>query len=128
MHRLVRGALLLLAATTALSGAALAQRSTTTNPTNPENAPLKAGDRVLIKVWLDTLFADTVRIDDNGAAILPRLGPVPLTGMPASEVADSVRNAYRDIVLTPSIEVTPLRRVTVLGEVNRPGTYFLETR
>jgi protein involved in polysaccharide export with SLBB domain len=128
MHRLVRGALFLLAATTALSSAAHPQSSQAVNPANPANTPLRPGDRVLVKVWLDTLFADTVRIDETGAAIFPRLGALPVTDMPASAVADSVRSAYSRIVRTPSIEVTPLRRVTILGEVNRPGTYFLETR
>lgn len=122
MHRLVRGALFVLFLTAAQRSAAQQQSS------DPANAPLRPGDRLLVKVWLDTTFADTVRIDETGAAILPRLGPLPLTGLSSSVVADSVRRAYTRVIRTPAIEVTPLRRVTVLGEVNKPATYYMETR
>jgi polysaccharide biosynthesis/export protein len=121
MNRLVRGALLVFAVGNASMSAAQLQSS------DPASLPLRAGDRLLIKVWLDTTFFDTVRIDESGAAILPRLGPVKLTGLPSSEIADSVRRYYAHVIRAPAIEVTPLRQVTVLGEVNRPAVYYVET-
>lgn len=121
MIRLMRGALIALAVTMAASSAAKPQAS------DPSNAPLKPGDRLLIKIWLDTTFADTVRIDETGAAMLPRLGAMRITDLLSRSIADSVRRAYTRVTRTPSIEVTPLRRVTVLGEVKLPATYFMET-
>jgi protein involved in polysaccharide export with SLBB domain len=50
-----------------------------------------------------------------------------ITDLLSTAVADSVRRAYTRVTRTPSIEVTPLRRVTVIGEVKRPATYFVET-
>jgi polysaccharide export outer membrane protein len=94
---------------------------------DPSNAPLRPGDRILVKIWLDTTFADTVRIDETGAAMLPRLGPMRITDLLSGLVADSIRRAYTRVTRTPAIEVTPLRRITVLGEVKRPATYFMET-
>lgn len=105
-----------------LSSAAASQAS------DPARAPLRAGDRILIKVWVDTLFADTVRIDETGNAVIPRLGPTGVLGMASSAIADSIRRAYARVVRAQAIEVTPLRRITVLGEVHKPGTYFMETR
>jgi len=121
MIRFVRGALITLAVTLAASSVAKPQAS------DPSNAPLKPGDRLLVKIWLDTTFADTVRIDETGAAMLPRLGPMHITDLASGGIADSVRRAYTRVTRTPSIEVTPLRRVTVLGEVKLPATYFMET-
>jgi protein involved in polysaccharide export with SLBB domain len=121
MNRLARGALSVLLVSTAVSSAAHPQSS------NPANLPLRAGDRLLIKVWIDTTFADTVRIDESGAAVLPRLGPLVVAGLPSFEIADSVRRSYGRVIRTPAIEVTPLRHVTVLGEVKRPATYYVET-
>jgi protein involved in polysaccharide export with SLBB domain len=121
MIRLMRGALITLAVTLAASSAAKPQAS------DPSNAPLKSGDRLLIKIWLDTALADTVRIDETGAAMLPRLGPMHITDLVSRGIADSVRRAYTRVTRTPSIEVTPLRRVTVLGEVKQPATYYMET-
>src|SRR5215218_10059928 len=114
MNHLMRGALLAFAITTALTSAAHPQAS------DPSNAPLRPGDRLLVKIWLDTTFADTVRIDETGAAMLPRLGPMHIAALASSRIADSVRRAYASVTRTPAIEVTPLRRVTVLGEVRRP--------
>ena len=122
MNRLVRGALSVAVVALALSSAAYPQAS------DPPNAPLRPGDRLLVKIWLDTTFADTVRIDETGAAMLPRLGPMRIIDLASGAVADSVRRAYTRVTRTPAIEVTPLRRVVVLGEVNRPATYYMETR
>jgi polysaccharide export outer membrane protein len=121
MNRSTSGALLAFAVSMALTSAAHPQAS------DPSNAPLRPGDRLLVKIWLDTAFADTVRIDETGSAMLPRLGPMHITDLSSSAVADSVRRAYTRVTRTPSIEVTPLRRVTVIGEVKKPATYFVET-
>lgn len=87
---------------------------------------LSRGDRLLVKLWVDSAFADTVRIAEDGVAILPRIGPVQLGALPLSSVADSVRRAYARVFSVPAVEVSPLIRVTVLGEVRRPGIYFIE--
>ena len=50
-----------------------------------------------------------------------------ITDLSSNAIADSVRRAYTRVTRTPSIEVTPLRRVTVIGEVKKPATYFVET-
>jgi protein involved in polysaccharide export with SLBB domain len=121
MNCVMRGVLSAFATIVALTSAAHPQAP------DPSNAPLRPGDRLLVKIWLDTTFADTVRIDETGAAMLPRLGPMRITDLSSSLIADSVRRAYTRVTLTPAIEVTPLRRVIVLGEVKRPATYFMET-
>src|SRR3954470_12169419 len=121
MNRFMKGVLLAIATTVAMTSAAHPQAS------DPSTAPLRAGDRLLIKIWLDTTFADTVRIDETGAAMLPRLGPMRITDLSSNAIADSVRRAYTRVTRTPAIEVTPLRRITLLGEVRRPATYYMET-
>jgi polysaccharide export outer membrane protein len=88
---------------------------------------LRAGDRLLIKVWVDTVFADSVRIDGAGVAILPRVGAISVAGVRSDAIADSVRRVYARFIRTAAVEVTPLRRITVLGEVKRPATYYVET-
>ena len=122
MYRLVTHALCSIAAAATLSGFASAQAS------DPAAAPLRIGDRVLIRVWVDTTFSDSVRIDETGSVVLPRLGSLSVRDIPASTLADSVRRAYGQVIRADAIEVTPLRRVTILGEVRKPGTYFVEPR
>ncbi len=88
--------------------------------------PLADGDRVLIKLWMDSVFADTARVSHSGTIILPRLGPLSIATVPASAVADSVRSAYARVFSPVAVEVTPLRRVTVVGDVRASAIYFIE--
>src|SRR5687768_1771020 len=88
--------------------------------------PLREGDRILVKLWMDTVFADSARVQDRGIVILPRVGPVSILNVPATHLADSVRNAYALVFRALTVEVTPLRKVTIVGEVRRPAIYYLE--
>lgn len=90
------------------------------------DAPLAAGDRVLIKVWTDSVFADTARVSADGIVILPRLGPLSIAGVRATMVSDSIRRAYARLITPAAVEITPLIRTTVIGDVRRPAPYFLE--
>lgn len=87
---------------------------------------LQPGDRVLVKVWIDSIFADTVRVGVGGTTVMPRLGPLELGSVPIVELADSVRRAYARVFSVPAVEVSPLVRVTALGEMRRPGVYFVD--
>jgi polysaccharide export outer membrane protein len=90
--------------------------------------PLRDGDRVLVKIWTETQpFFDTARVQPEGKVILPRIGTVTIAGLPAAAMQDSVRRVYSAIIRDAPVEVTALRKVTVFGEVRRPGVYYLET-
>ena len=93
---------------------------------NPTRAPLAPGDKLLLKIWLDSSYVDTVRVDQLSQVVLPRVGPVSLAGLQSSAIADSVRAAYRTILKSTSIEVTPLRRVGILGDVRKPDVYYID--
>jgi polysaccharide export outer membrane protein len=88
--------------------------------------PLRDGDRVLVKIWSDTLFADSARVQHGVSVVLPRVGSVPFGGVPASRIADSVRSVYSRLFRSLSVEVSPLRKVTVIGEVRRPSVFYLD--
>lgn len=92
------------------------------------NQPLRDGDRVLVKIWTDSVFADTSRVQHSGTIVLPRLGTMSIAGLPSSVIQDSVQRAYGRLIREATVEVTPLRKVTVFGEVRRPAIYYLETQ
>ncbi|HVZ78755.1 MAG TPA: polysaccharide biosynthesis/export family protein [Gemmatimonadaceae bacterium] len=95
---------------------------------DPRTLPLQPGDRVLLKVWADTALVDSVVVTDDGSIMLPRLGPLPLAGLPTPAIGDSVRKAYSALLNPVSVEVLPLRRVSVVGEVHNPNVLYLDTR
>jgi protein involved in polysaccharide export with SLBB domain len=92
----------------------------------PQKAPLAPGDKLLLKIWLDSSYVDSVRIDQTSSAVLPRVGLISLAGVPAALIADSVRSAYKAVLRSRSIEVTPLRRVGILGDVRKPDVYYVD--
>ena len=122
MKSLSRFAWLALAVTIMAPSAAFAQVR------NPQILPLHPGDRVVLKIWADTAIVDSASVVDNGSIMLPRLGALSLAGVPAPAIGDSVRKAYATLLNPVSIEVIPLRRVSVVGEVHNPNVLYLDTR
>lgn len=92
----------------------------------PQKAALSPGDKLLLKIWLDSSYVDSVRIDQSSHVVLPRVGVVSLAGVPSESIADSVRSAYASVLRTKSIEVTPLRRVGIVGDVRKPDVYYID--
>jgi polysaccharide biosynthesis/export protein len=89
-------------------------------------APVLPGDRVALRIWTEPEMSDTFAVDESGRLALPTLGIVPAAGRPAGALQDSLRTAYVGYVRDPSVRVSVLRRVSVLGEVVRPGVYLAD--
>lgn len=87
---------------------------------------LRAGDVLRLKIWREPDLSGDYTIDEAGMAILPRLGPTPVIGVPTNQLRDQLVEKYRAYLNNPSIEITPLRRVSILGSVQKPGIYPLE--
>lgn len=84
---------------------------------------LAPGDVVRLEVWREGALSGGYSVDDRGIVTLPLLGERHVAGMDRSTLRDELLEAYREYVRNPSIEVTILRRVNVLGAVNAPGLY-----
>ena len=65
-------------------------------------------------------------MDEDGVAVLPLMGPQQVTGIPMRDLRTRLAEAYREHLRNPSINITPLRRINVLGEVQRPGVYAVD--
>lgn len=89
-------------------------------------ATLLPGDVLKIEVWREEDLSGEFLIDEAGTVVLPMLGDKRVTGIPIPELRDALLVAYRRELRNPSVVVTPLRRVYVLGEVNAPGLIRLD--
>ena len=87
---------------------------------------LGAGDVVRVQIWREPTLNGDFQVDEQGRLTLPLLGGRTVTGMPWPVLRDSLLLAYRQELKAPSVTLTPLRRVYVLGEVNRPGLYLAD--
>lgn len=90
-----------------------------------ENGDMRGGDMVRVRVGSDSILSGTYRVTDGRTIEVPTVGQVDVSGLLYSEVAESVREALGSVVRTPRIEVQPLIRVAVLGQVGSPGYYDL---
>lgn len=93
---------------------------------DPGSATLMPGDVLQIYVWREPDLGGDFPVDEDGNVTLPMLGPVRVQGIALRELRDQLLEAYRVDLRNPSITIRPLRRVYVLGEVNRPGVQALD--
>lgn len=92
-------------------------------PAPTSDPGLRPGDVVRVSVWREGDLSGPFQVDDRGIVTLPLLGERDVIGLQGPELRDQLREEYREYLQNPSIEVTVLRRVNILGAVNSPGLY-----
>jgi polysaccharide biosynthesis/export protein len=67
-------------------------------------------------------------VDQNGNIDYPQLGSLHIEGLTREQVADLIKSKLEGKLVQPSVMVRFLNfKISVLGEVNNPGTYTLPT-
>lgn len=87
------------------------------------NRSLRPGDAVQVQVWREEDLSGTFTVDDRGIVTMPLLGERHVAGLEPAELRDNLLTDYRRYLQNPSIEVTILRRINILGAVTQPGLY-----
>ena len=133
MHRAIP---LLMAGLLLSAGTAAAQAGAET-PASPPAAPaerqailsdtaaitLRPGDLLRIQVWREPDLQGEFQVDMDGVVILPLIGEKQVTGIPVRRLREVLIEDYRVHLRNPSINITPLRRIHVLGSVRQAGMY-----
>jgi protein involved in polysaccharide export with SLBB domain len=93
---------------------------------------LRSGDVVQVKVYQEDDLTSISRIGTDGTISMPLLGSVKVISNTVDEASAVIRNLLaQDYLVNPqvSLNVTEFakRRFTVLGQVQRPGTYDMPT-
>lgn len=86
-------------------------------------ATLQPGDSLRVEIWREEELSGSFLVDERGIATLPLLGDVPVSSIPLADLRGTLLERYRRDLRNPSINITPLRSVYILGEVNEPGLY-----
>lgn len=84
------------------------------------------GDRVRIQIWREPELSGTFHVDERGDIVLPKLGPVPVSGLGPAQARERIQDRYSAFLRNPSVEVIVLRRIGVHGEVKAPTLYWLD--
>lgn len=94
----------------------------------PAGYQLSPNDSVGVEVFGEDDLRTVGRLNAEGNISLPLIGSVHLGGLTVTQATTRVTELYgRDYLVNPKVNVTLLgyakRRFTVLGQVNRPGSY-----
>jgi len=84
---------------------------------------LRPGDVIRLQIWREPDLSGEFVVDATGTVVFPRLGDVRVVERTPEELERTLLAEYRRYLVNPSIEITILRRVNVLGAVQRPGLY-----
>lgn len=87
---------------------------------------LQPGDVIRLKIWREPDLSGDYEVDPYGRAVFPKVGTVAVTTMSSDSLQRLLLATYAQWLRDPAIEVTPLRRVNVLGEVRNPGLYQVD--
>ncbi len=88
--------------------------------------PLAPGDAIRIGSWREADIAGEYQIDEYGQIVLPMLGRMQAAAVDPAVLRQQILDSYSAQLVSPDIEVTLLRRVSILGGVTTPGLYLLD--
>ena len=124
----VRAIFLLLAACVAIGFGSVPVRADGGSP--PQTSPdyrLGPGDKLKITVFGNADVSGEAVVDPQGRIALPLLGQVQAGNLTVAEVEKSITDALnKSYIVDPkvTIEVLNYRPFFILGEVNKPGSYY----
>jgi protein involved in polysaccharide export with SLBB domain len=113
-------------AATSTSRAAASAPTSTGGVSAPAGYILGPTDQVAIEVFGEDDLRTSGRLNPEGNLSVPLLGSIHLAGLTLTQAVSKLTELYsRDYLVNPKINVTLLgyarRRVSILGQVNRPG-------
>src|SRR3989442_12915439 len=85
----------------------------------------QVGDRILLKVEGDSQFSDTFTVGPGPGLTLPVIGEIPLVGVRRADVEPYMSRELARYLKDPRGRAKAPIRVSVVGEVQRPGFYSL---
>lgn len=87
----------------------------------------QVGDRVSLRVEGDSLLTDTFTVIAGPALRLPVIGDISLAGVRRADVESHLTRELSRYIKAPVVRARALIRLSVLGEVVRPGFYAVAT-
>src|SRR5436853_2190345 len=94
----------------------------------PSGYILSANDQVAVEVFGEEDLRTNGRLNGEGNLSVPLLGSIHLAGLTLTQAASRLTDFYaRDYLVNPRVNVMLVgyakRRFTMLGQINRPGSY-----
>lgn len=94
---------------------------------------LSPGDQIRVQVFQNAELTVETRISESGVIRYPLIGSIQLAGLSLASAETKIADALREggYLVRPQVNIALLQargsQVVVLGQVNRPGRFALET-
>ncbi|HHT9107058.1 MAG TPA: polysaccharide biosynthesis/export family protein [Candidatus Wunengus sp. YC63] len=92
---------------------------------------LGVGDTIEISVYRQEDLQKTLKINNSGRIMLPLIGDVQAAGVGIFKLRDEIKERLSKYLIDPqvlvSISTVQSQKIMVLGEVNTPGVFTLDT-
>jgi protein involved in polysaccharide export with SLBB domain len=85
--------------------------------------PFQVGDRILLSVEGDSALSDTFTVVAGPAIRLPYIGDISLANVPRTQVESYLTQQLGRYIHDAAVRARALIRVSVMGQVARPGFY-----
>ena len=111
----------------------LSAAATAADPAARQDYLLGDGDAIRIQVFQNPDLALETRVSETGSITYPLIGAVQVGGLPIAAAEQAIARALKDggFVQQPQVNIVLMQirgnQVSVLGQVNRPGRFPLET-
>ena len=92
-------------------------------PLAPPPPPFQVGDRVLLRVEGDSALSDTFTVVAGPALRLPDIGEISLAGVRRTDLESHLQHELSRYIKDAVVQARALIRVSVTGQVARPGFY-----
>ena len=90
-----------------------------------DSGDFRPGDRILLVVEGEKELSDTFTIGMGTELTLPQIGVVPLAGVLRAELPGRLNPVLKRYLRAPIVRVRSTIRVSIEGEVNKPGFYAI---
>lgn len=92
----------------------------------PAPLTLRPGDLIFLQVYQEKEMTGEYLVNEEGVVTLPLLGDRNVTGIPLSRLRQQLVAEYQAFLRNPGITLTPMRRVSILGAVEKPGIFSVD--
>jgi polysaccharide export outer membrane protein len=89
------------------------------------STPFQVGDRILLSVEGDSSLSDTFTVVAGPALRLPQIGDISLANVQRSAIETYLTRELGRYINDPVVSARALIRISVMGEVAKPGFYAL---
>ncbi len=87
---------------------------------------IRPGDVIRLTIWREPDMSGEFVVAQTGTVVFPRVGNYEVLGDTPASLQERLLADYRVYLRNPSIDMTVLRRIRIIGSVTNPGLHLVD--